>query len=284
MDDIVRLEARIGSLKELRDLFAAIEAMAATRMQDAQRALAGARRYAGVVESAIADAVTLGIDDPPRVQWEIGEASSAIVVICSEQGFTGAFNRLIIERARAEARADDAVIIVGRRGAAIAPDNGLKASVTIPMATHINGVLGTARTVARNLNPFDEIHVVFGGYRGGSQFDVLVRQVLPPDERLLTARRNQNQPMHQLRPSRLLRQLIGELLLAELMLVLVESFASENAARLQIMQGADHNVGEKLERLTQECRRLRQDQITAELLEVVAGAEAVAGNETRWTK
>jgi len=279
MDDIARLDARINSLEELRDLFAAIEAMAATRMQDAQSGLASTRRYAAVIETAISDAVMLGTGTPPRQRWDAGTGTSAIVVISSEQGFTGAFNRLVLERARAEREHDEAVIIVGRRGAAIATENGLTADVILPMATHINGVLGMARALARHVEMFDEVRAVYGRYRGGNQFDVSVRQVLPPDEKLFKARDKATQPLHQLPPALLVRQLIGELLLAELMLVLTESFASENAARLQIMQGADHNVGEKLEQLTQASHQVRQEQITAELLEVVAGAAAVVRKE-----
>lgn len=279
MDDIARLNARINSLKELRDLFAAIEAMAATRMQDAQSALASTRRYAAVIETAISDAVMLGTGAPPTQRWDASTGTSAIVVISSEQGFTGAFNRLVLERARAEREHDEAVIIVGRRGAAVATENGLTADVILPMATHINGVLGMARALARHVEMFDEVRAVYGRYRGGNQFDVSVRQVLPPDENLFKARDKATQPLHQLPPALLVRQLIGELLLAELMLVLTESFASENAARLQIMQGADHNVGEKLEHLTQASHQVRQEQITAELLEVVAGAAAVVRKE-----
>lgn len=281
MDDIARLDARINSLKELRDLFAAIEAMAATRVQEAQSALKSARRYAAVIENAIAEAVALGTGAPHMARWDGGSGASAIVVISSEQGFTGAFNRLVLGRARAERKRGETVIVVGRRGAAIAPENGLTADVTLPMATHIDGVLGTARTLARHIEVFDEIRAVFGRYRGGSQFDVSVRQVLPPDETLFKSRDKATLPLHQLQPEILLRHLIGELLFAELMHALTESFASENAARLQIMQGADHNVGENLDRLTHASHRLRQDQITAELLEVVAGAAAVVANERR---
>ena len=60
-----------------------------------------------------------------------------------------------------------------------------------------------------------------------------------------------------------------------LMLALTESFASENASRLQFMQGADHSICDKVEGLTRSSRQLRQEHITSELLEVVAGADAV---------
>jgi F-type H+-transporting ATPase subunit gamma len=76
----------------------------------------------------------------------------------------------------------------------------------------------------------------------------------------------------------LLRRLVGELLLAELMLVLTESFASENAARLGIMQSADDNITGKLAKLKVQGRQLRQDAITSELLDIVSGSEVQARN------
>jgi F-type H+-transporting ATPase subunit gamma len=93
---------------------------------------------------------------------------------------------------------------------------------------------------------------------------------------LLTPRRNHGPLRHHLEAGVLPRRLIDELLLAELMLALTESFANENAARLAIMQAADQNIADKLDKLMLQGRQLRQDAITSELLDIVSGSEAVA--------
>jgi F-type H+-transporting ATPase subunit gamma len=275
MEDLARLEARIDSLEELRGLFSAMQAMAAARVRAAHTALGGIRKYADVIEQAISDAVSLqrvdgrlppGIDKPP---------TSALVVICSEHGFAGAFNRLLLARAKSEFRPGDAVAIVGRRGASIAAEHALSPAWTMPMATHIDGILATARRVAVRLRDIESVRVAFGRYGGGSRFEADVRQILPPDPSRLAPRRHQAAPLHQLEPRVLLQRLLGELLLAELILAMTESFASENSARLQIMQAADHNIADKLQSLTRRTRQLQQDAMTSELLEVVAGGEAV---------
>lgn len=278
MEDSARIDARIASLSELRDLFSAIEAMAAARVQAAQSALASARRYTEVIETAIAEAASLDRSGVPLDIWAEEIASSALVVIGSEQGFTGAFNRLLIERAAQELSTDEALVVVGRRGAALATEHGLEPEQSISMATRIEGVLSTARQLAAALKDRSEIRVIFGRHSATGEFDTVVRQVLPPDRNVFEKSDGANPPLHQMPAELLLHKLIGELLLAELMLALTESFASENTARLQIMQSADHNIGDKLERLTVQSRQMRQEQITSELLEVVAGAEAISAS------
>jgi len=279
MDDLARLEARIGSLEELRDLFSAMQAMAAARVRAAHTALGGIRKYADVIEQAISDAVSLQRVDG-HAPTAIGQPpTSALVVICSEQGFAGAFNRLLLERAKSEVRRGDLVAIVGRRGASIAAEHDISPAWTMPMATHIDGIIAAARGVAARLHEIESVRVTFGRYGGGSRFDADVRQILPPDPRILAPRRDGGGPLHQLEPRVLLRRLLGELLVAELILAMTESFASENSARLQIMQAADHNIADKLENLTRRTRQLQQDAMTSELLEVVAGGEAVVRSD-----
>lgn len=100
--------------------------------------------------------------------------------------------------------------------------------------------------------------------------------MLRPGQRVFARSEATIPPLHQIPAELLLHKLICELLPTELMLALTKSSAGENAARLQIMQSADCNIGDKLERLTAQSRHLRQEEITCELLEVVAGAEAIS--------
>jgi len=82
-------------------------------------------------------------------------------------------------------------------------------------------------------------------------------------------------PVTHLAPRALLDKLVDELVFAELMHAAMESFASENAARLATMESAHSNIEDKIEELSGEERQRRQDQITMELLDVITGAEAM---------
>ena len=75
-----------------------------------------------------------------------------------------------------------------------------------------------------------------------------------------------------------MRQLASEFLFAEITRAVMESLTSENGARLRVMEAADHNIGDKLERLHRSENALRQEAITSELLDIVTGSEAILGN------
>ena len=147
---------------------------------------------------------------------------------------------------------------------------------SMPMATHVDGILASARRLAARLVETECVRVAYGTYEGGSILRAQVRQVLPlPPEILRPPQAGRQVPLRQLSAEVLLRRLVGEFLLSELMLALTESFTSENVARLQIMQSATHNIEDKLNGLTRRRRQLRQEAITSELVEVIAGGEAV---------
>jgi F-type H+-transporting ATPase subunit gamma len=275
MEDLARVEARMSSLAELKGLFSAMQAMAASRVRAAQTSLSGVRNYTQTIEDAIRDAVALQPADG-RLPPPSSRQATTHVVVCSEHGFVGAFNRRLLDRAKAGLRPRDVVVVVGRRGASIAAEHRLTATIVEPMAAHVDGILGAARRLASHLEGVDTVHVTHATYRGGNCFETQTRPILPPSPSLLTPRRTHGPPLHHLEAGVLLRRLIDELLLAELMLALTESFASENAARLAIMQAADQNIADKLDKLLLQGRQLRQDAITSELLDIVSGSEAVA--------
>lgn len=275
MEELIRLNARIESLSELRTLFSAMRAMSAARVQEAQAALDGIRRYATVVEGAISEAANL----QPVEKVQAGDGglppSGALVVICAEHGFAGAFNRLLLERARTALAPGEELGVVGRRGASLVEEYRLAPAWVLPMTTHVGGVIEVARRVAAHLSRARSVRLVFARYQPGGHYDVGVRQVVPIDPRLLRASGAQAPPLHHLDPRLLLERLVEEYLFADLVLAMMESLASENGARLQVMKAADRNIEDKLGDLTRRSQQVRQNAITAELIDVVTGAEAI---------
>jgi len=106
-----------------------------------------------------------------------------------------------------------------------------------------------------------------------------VRPVLPPrPEQLAEAQREQFRaaPILTAPAGELLGALIEEYFFIQLYRALLESHASENGARLVAMTSASSNIDDALASLTKQFQSLRQDAITAEMLDVVSGAEALA--------
>jgi len=275
LEELIRLKSRIESLGELRTLFSAMRAMSAARVQEAQGALDGIRRYAAVVQGAISEAASFQPAGAATLSEAVLPPSGSLVLICAEHGFAGAFNRLLLQRAKTEIKASEQIGIVGRRGAALADEHGLCPTWTLPMATHVGGVIDVARRVAAQLTRAASVRLVFARYQAGGRFEIGMRPVIPIDPHLLTASTRQMPPLHHLAPELLLQRLIEEHLFADLVLAMMESLASENGARLQVMKAADRNIEDKLSDLTRRARQVRQQAITAELLDVVTGAEAI---------
>jgi len=147
------------------------------------------------------------------------------------------------------------------------------------MASQADGVSTIARHTADALyaafleKRFRRAEVVFSRDSGGAA-GVVRRQLLPLDLHALRVRRKGPPPLTNLEPGRLVERLVAEYVFAELALAALESFASENAARLQNMEAARLNIDQKLEDLSGQERLLRQEEITAEVQDVVAGALA----------
>lgn len=277
MEALARLQARLSSLQELRDLIRALRALAASHVQEAQGALAGMRRYAEVVEDAIAEgAALLPGGDGPAAPPSPPEAG-VMIVVCSEHGFVGAFNDRLLDRAVAERTEGQALVIIGRRGTVLAAEKGLAVDRGFPMATHVGGVPGVTRQVAAYLEAVPVADIVFAAYRRGANFETELRHILPLDPVLLAGARRRSPPLHHLAPEVLLGRLGSEYLFAEITRAVMESLASENGARLRVMESADTNIGDKLDGMRRTERVLRQEAITSELLDVVTGSEAILG-------
>lgn len=276
MEQLPRLKARISSLQEFRDLVRALRALAASHVQEAQGALVGIRRYVEAIEDSIAEGAGLLAETEGRAAAALPGAS-VLIVVCSEHGFAGAFNEVLLDRAEREQQAGQGLAIIGRRGTLLAEERQREVTRSFPMATHIGGVLGVARRIADSLVEATEARVVYGGYRKGGRFEVEVKDILPLDPALLARSRRRSPPLHHLAPDILLQRLANEYLFAEITRAVMESLASENAARLRVMEAADHNIADKLELLRRREQVLRQESITSELIDVVTGYEAALG-------
>lgn len=281
MEQLPRLQARISSLHELRALIRALRVLAASHVKEAQSALSGIRGYVEVVEDAIAEGAALLRETDGRDAPGGPSDASVLIVVCSEQGFVGAFNERLLDHAAAERKAEQDLVIIGRRGTLLAAERGLEIDRSFPMATHVGGVLGLTRRVAEYLAAVSAADVVYGSYKSSGYFEAEKRSILPLDPALLVGSTTRSSPLHHLAPEALLQRLASEYLFAEITRAVMESLASENGARLRVMESADHNINDKLDDLRREEHRLRQEAITEELLDVVTGSEAILAEAGR---
>ncbi len=273
---LAEIETRLASIRELHGIISAMRGLAAMRIQEAERNLKSTRAYTAIVRRSLLQAIGL-LPDPSDAQRRRGRGTVGIVLFGAEHGLAGDFNNRII--AGIGDSGADALFVVGTRGATTCAERGLRVAWSCPMATHVGAIMTTARHVSEELyrrfsrGELTGVAIVAARFDGGTRSTLTRQPVLPVAP---TAVPRNPPPLIDLPPLALIERMLEEYLFAELAHAAMESFAGENAARLATMQAARRNVEQKLDELTAAARAVRQDEITAELLDIVTGAEVAA--------
>jgi F-type H+-transporting ATPase subunit gamma len=276
------IATRIHSLDELAEIVTAIRAIAASQMQQAVRSSEAIGRYSELIGRALSDAASL---------LPLGEAIAltagkrGLVLFGAEHGLCGGFNQQLLRAVQhdfQEKAEKPLLIVVGSRAVRLCAEHGLQPDVALPMATHCAGVTGTAHRVAADLyRMFSErqvgrVELVYLTHIGGPVLKVQRQSLLPLDLPSGNTRFSELPPIINVRPRRLLDGIISEYLFAALENAAMQSFFSENSARFRTMEAAHQNIRKKSAELTTLARRMRQEAVTAEILELISGAEALS--------
>jgi F-type H+-transporting ATPase subunit gamma len=280
MTRLAEIQGDIASMGELLAIVGAMRSLAGMRVQEAQRALPGIRRFAESVRQAVAASLLLLPQPAAEAHAEPGQR--AFILCAAEHGFAGAFTERLLEAAAAALQPQSLLFVLGSRGSAVASERGWKIIWSHPMATRLAGAPDVIDRLAGELyariaaGQISSVEVMFSRYSQGVAPAIERRSLLPLDTATRAATQPRQAPLHNLPPTRLLETLMAEYMFALLTEAAVESIASENAARFAAMQSAHDNVTKKLTELHQSAQQARQTEITSELLDVIIGAEAVS--------
>jgi F-type H+-transporting ATPase subunit gamma len=279
MTRLAEVEAHIATMGELLDIVGAMGSLASMRVQEAHRALPDIRRYAETMAAAVGAALVLLPEAAPLGRTATGRR--ALILCTAEHGFVSGFNERMLDAAAKLLAPDDALFVLGSRGAALAQERGRPAVWTHAMATRPEGVPETIRHLTAELygwigrGNLARGEVMFARHRQGSGTTIERNLLFPVDLTLFALGQPRLLPLHNLPPAFLLEKLIADYVFGLLTEAAIEALASENAARFAAMDSAHENVSKKLEELRQDARQARQNEITTELLDLVNGAEAL---------
>lgn len=273
-------EHRRQAVDTIHDIVSALRAIAAGRIQGAQRALAVSRRYEEVVRRGLAAMLR----DSPEFDLSFPDSQQCtLLVMTSEQPLCGSFNQnllAVVERRWPELCQvrRPYLVLVGQRGRrplasrGIAPDRVESAATTLRGVRDLVKRLATLiseRLAAGNLGT---LRVIYNRYQSVSEQQPTEVCLLPLD---LHDLRTTASPLDARRygrylpRSKLAQGLLGEMALIGLYRIAVESFASEQASRLVAMDGATRNSERMAQSLAALAQRERQDEITRQVLELV---------------
>lgn len=275
------VEARIGSVRQLSAVIAAMRGIAAVRSREASARLPGILAYADTIGVAIAQALSLHAERP-TVAVSLAPDRHIVIAVCSEQGFVDGFNARVLDATAAATRAGSDrtdLMILGSRGVAAAEERGMPVAWSAPMAAHSDQLASLANRLADALfarmagGAISHVKIVHAQPPGAGEMPApMIEQALFPfDFARFPQVSRARPPIIQLPAPRLLTKLAEEYVFAQLCEALTLSYAAENEARMHAMVSARENVRQRLDDLTVTFRRLRQEKITEEVIELAAG-------------
>ena len=269
---------QIQNVHQLEAVVKAMRGIAASRAQKARSLLAGVEAYSEVISRAIGQALSLLPADAP-IAARRRRAKPGLILFCAEQGFAGAFSERVLEAAAPDL-AQATVFIVGTRGATIASEQGIKPAWSEPIAAHADAIPGFANRLADDLYGYvadgtvAEVDLLYSRSATGTGIQVERHSLLPIDFERFGRPQQTQAPLISLSPDVLLERLAEEYVYAQLCTAALHAFAAENEARMIAMLSARNNIESKLTALSGRERQLRQQEITTEVVELAAGAEA----------
>jgi F-type H+-transporting ATPase subunit gamma len=278
-DRLADIVTQIQNVRQLEAVVTAMRGIAAARAQKGRALLAGIDAYSQVISRAIGQALSL-LPADQTLAPPFDRARRGLVLFCAEQGFAGAFSERVLDAAAGDL--DRAItLLVGTRGAVVANERGIKPAWSAPMATQVDAIPTFANLLADALYGYVasaricKVDIVFSRVAAGGGTTQIDRHSLLPIDFGRFARSVETlAPLTTLKPRLLLERLAAEYVYAQLCEAAMHAFAAENEARMMAMTAAKTNIATKLAAMSQRERQLRQEEITTEIVELAAGAEA----------
>lgn len=288
------IKRRIRSVRNTRKITRAMELVAAAKLRRAQARIESMRPYADrmqelMVGVARASSSVRGL--PLLQRREVGTA--AILPLTGDRGLAGAFNAQILREAFSLERRlrDEGIeprwLVAGRKGASTLRfrryeiEQGWAGFSDSPRYADAQAI---AHRVAQLYveQEVDRVDVIYNHFESALTQRVVVQEILPIPESLLEGDDESTEALlgdfiYEPEPEQILERLLPVYVETELYRAMLESAASEQGARMTAMRNASKNAAELIDHLTLQMNRARQAEITQEILEVVAGADALTG-------
>ncbi len=267
---------KIRTVRNIEQICRAMKTVASIRLRRAEQRLERARPYHEKLVRLVGLVAAVTQEHPflqPRPVERTG-----LLLVTSDRGLCGGYNAVVTRQAFAAAGpAGTLAVAVGRKGLVQLRHRGYEiGDQLVPLGGEpsVAGVYALAeRLGARFLDgEIDRLVVVSTRFLGGTRTEARARVVLPVEPRVVDFADLIFEP----EPARMLPALMQRYLQNEILAAVLESSASEHAARVAAMTAATDNAEEMIDRLTLDYNKARQAGITGELIEIVGAAESTA--------
>ncbi len=277
------IRRRIGAVKNIKQITRAMQFVAASKLRRAQESTLQSRPYSDKIDEVLADlAAVLGDEDHPLLgEREGGGGRRMIVLITTDRGLAGPLNTNTIRFAAREITehpGDLTVVTVGRKG------RDAMARARVPMEAHFPGfgdkptfadVLPLARLVTDAFVDLSvaRVDVIYSRFVSTLTQRPDVDKLLPVEPSEDTEGIPGRQFIFEPDAATVLTQLLPRYVATRLFQAVLESKASEESSRMVAMKNATENAEELIEDLTLSYNKVRQSNITREMIEIATGAQ-----------
>jgi F-type H+-transporting ATPase subunit gamma len=289
------IKRRIRSVRNTRKITRAMELVAAAKLRRAQARIEAMRPYADRMTELMAGTAraSTSLRQFPLLQRrDVGTA--LVIPLTGDRGLAGAFNAQVLREAFAVERRLRAEGVEVRFGV-----SGKKGASTLRFRRYEVARAWTgfsdrpeyhdAQAIAHHAaelyanGEVDSVRIVYNHFESALVQRVVDAEILPIPEQALEREEDEREAalrgdfIYEPEPEQILARLLPVYVETEIYRALLESAASEQGARMTAMRNASKNAGELIDNLTLQMNRARQAEITQEILEVVAGADALSG-------
>lgn len=280
---------RIRSVQSTMKITRAMELVAASRIARAEQRVRAARPYADLLTRAIEDiARQTGSLAHPLLQERETPERVGVLLVTSDRGLAGSYNANVMrlsEDLMREVRGRGLELILyvcGKKGISHLRFRGTALASTWSGFSEVPPFSAADGIGRRLIDDFaehriDELHMVYTEFSSAFTLRPTVERFLPISPEEVQKLKGQPHTEYIFEPDSdvILSEMLPLYVITKVYAALLESAASENAARRRAMQAATDNAEDLIKVLTRQANRARQDEITGEIVEIVGAAEAL---------
>mgnify|MGYP001175783247 FL=1 len=293
MPNLKELKNRISSVKSTRKITSAMKMVAASKLRRAQELAESSRVYAdslSFILSSLAGNTKNSADLPEILTGRENSKISLLIINSSDRGLCGGFNSNLFRNAKKWISDQQGqgksvkIMTVGKKASSFYKKTDLDIVASFEDLNSNDRQIQVSEEIKNKImelfenNEIDEVSILFNKFVSAISQEPTYQSLIPlSNEETSEDESEANNAIFEFEPDKneLLEYLVPRNFLTQIYRSVLESSASEHAARMTSMDNATRNAGDMIDRLTLTYNRTRQAFITKELIEIISGAEAV---------
>ncbi len=291
MEKLQTIGKKINSTKQMQSVVKTMKSLAAVNIRQYESAVESLREYSETVTAGLRAVLEQNRNELSRMKVD-PRRGLGLIVIGAEQGMVGQFDDVVLRKTNEYINSTGVAltkiraISLGERIATGLGDQNIELAAKIPIPGSIEEIASSLHELVEIMvrwageEGFGRIAVIYNRPKSGTSYEAVSARLIPLSRDWVASLLKEPRPTPTIplihgKWQEVYGALIREHVFASLVKAIIESLAAENASRLATMQAAEKNIKEHLEDLTARFNRQRQSSITSELLDIVAGFEAL---------